>query len=530
MTRSPPGNSQQQLVAALRDPRSHPAGTRHVRLIETHISWILLAGRFAYKIKKAVNLGFLDFTGLAARRFYCEEEIRLNRRLAPQLYLEAIPIGGSPENPMLGQDPAIEYAVKMRRFAPDNLFDKLLAKGRITPQHIDELAALLSSFHHGLHPALASSPYGTPETILADALQNFEQMRDLLTDAADLRQLAAVETLSRAEYIAHEKDFANRRAHGYIRECHGDLHLGNIALIGGHPVPFDGIEFNADFRWQDIISEIAFPVMDLLQHRQPGLAFRLLNGWLEAGGDYEGIALLRFYLAYRAMVRAKIGAIRAAQPGLPPSVRLNTLAACRDYMRLAEYCLTRRHPALILTHGLPGSGKTTFAQEALETLPAIRIRSDVERKRLHGLSPLDDSRAVPDIYSQEATRRTYARLQALARIALNAGFVVIVDAAFLRREERLTFRKLAREMQVPFAIASLQAPDSALRARIARRQTGKQDASEADMKVLHLLQTVQEPLDAEEKEHTVEFNNSNAWPGFGTRQSWEKLRAMIGGE
>ncbi len=516
--------AQQRLVASLIATLRRTSG--QVRLIETHISWVLLAGDFAYKIKKSVNLGFLDFTTLDLRRFYCDEEIRLNRRLAPQLYLETLPIGGSPERPLPGQQPAIEYAVKMRRFPPDNLLDRLLAKGRVTPQCMDELAASLARFHHSLPPAPAATAYGTPECIRADALQNFEQMQPLLPSVADLHQLTAVRISTVGEYALHEKDFAARRAQGMVRECHGDLHLGNIALIGGHPVPFDGIEFNPDFRWQDIISEIAFPVMDLLQHRQPALAFRLLNGWLEAGGDYAGICVLRFYLAYRAMVRAKIDAIRTSQPGLSARAKTSALMACRSYMALAEQILTRRHPALIITHGLPGSGKTTFAQLALERFGAIRIRSDVERKRLFCLAPLEDSHAGENIYSKDATRHTYAKLQELARTALAAGFPVIVDAAFLRRAERDNFRQLADEMHAPFAIASLQAPDAVLRARIAQRRAGAGDASEADVAVLNMLQTVQEPLDALEMNVSVEFKSSGNPPGFGESQ-WDRLEQRI---
>ncbi|HEY5995362.1 MAG TPA: AAA family ATPase [Gallionellaceae bacterium] len=537
MKRSRASNNQPQLIAALLDPRRGLLGAQRVRLIETHISWVLLAGRFAYKIKKAVDLGFLDFTTLRSRRFYCEEEIRLNRRLAPQLYLEALPISGSPEHPVLGPtrsgQPAFEYAVKMRRFAPNNLLDKLLSKGLVTPQHMDQLAALLAGFHHNLPPALPDSSYGAPASILAAALQNFEQMQPLLADVpppnqADLAQLATIRQLTAAEFSAHENDFAARRAQGLVRECHGDLHLGNIALIRGKPVPFDGIEFSPALRWEDIVSEIAFPVMDLQLHGQPALAFRLLNAWLEAGGDYAGICVLRFYLAYRAMVRAKISAIRAAQPGLAARAKTQALAACLSYMALAEQTLTQRHPALIITHGLPGSGKTTFAQLALEKFCAIRIRSDVERKRLFGLSPLESSRAGADIYSQEATRRTYARLRDLARTALAAGYPVIVDAAFLRRDERTVFRTLADEIKVPFAIASLQASDAALRARIAQRQAGARDASEADIGVLNLLQAAQEPLDTRE-ENCIEFKNGEDQAGYGQAQ-WRALGKIIAGK
>ena len=307
--------AQQRLIAALRDPARSPLRPHRVRLIETHISWVLLAGKFAYKIKKAVNLEFLDFSTLAARRFYCEEELRINRRLAPQLYLDVVPIGGSPEQPTPGGEPAIEYAVRMRRFAADKLLDRLLPKGLVTRKHMDRLAATLAAFHGGLPPAAPETPYGTPASIRAAAMQNFDQLRRLLADAADRAALAAVRGLTEAEYARCTQDFAARRMQGHVRECHGDLHLGNIALIRGEPVPFDGIEFSAELRWEDVMSETAFLMMDLLLHGASALAFRFLNAYLEAGGDYAGVRTLRYYLAYRAMVRAKIGAIRLAQAG-----------------------------------------------------------------------------------------------------------------------------------------------------------------------------------------------------------------------
>ncbi len=220
------------------------------------------------------------------------------------------------------------------------------------------------------------------------------------------------------------------------------------------------------------MSEIAFTVMDLQHRSHPEFAWRLLNAYLEANGDYGGIPVLRFYLAYRAAVRAKVCAIRAGQAGLSRLDRTEELAACRSYLALARQSLERFRPALIITHGLPGSGKTTFSQLALQQMGGIRIRSDVERKRLFGLGTLEDSRIVGDIYGAEATRRTYARLLELARGIMQAGFPAIVDAAFLRREEREAFRQLAESLSVPFAIASLHAGDDTLRERIRHAAAG----------------------------------------------------------
>ena len=517
--------NQQKLIAALRDPRCYAPVVQSVQVIETHISWVLLAGEYAYKIKKAINLGFLDYTELDARKFYCDEEIRLNRRTAPDIYLDTVAIGGSPEAPEFGAQPALEYAVKMRRFDSASLMADLLLRGKISALHVDRLAARIARFHAGVSVADVSSGFGTAESINAAALQNFEQLRSLLTDDADREDVAALEAATEAEYTQCREIFETRRTYGFVRECHGDLHLGNIVLIGDEPVPFDCIEFNPALRWIDVMDEIAFSVMDLLHRDHPELAWRLLNAYLEAGGDYGGLSVLRFYLAYRATVRAKVCAIWVAQTHNSGRAKSDEMAACRSYLALALQCLGQYRPALIITHGLPGSGKTTFSQLALQQLGAIRIRSDVERKRLFGLGTLDNSRAaVGDIYGPEATRRTYARLQELARSILLAGFPVIVDAAFLQQDEREAFRELAQNMSVPFAIASLYAEDSRLRKRIRQRRN---DASEADVAVLDMLQSKQQPLSQRELACTAIFTTEDTPDSADNTRAWNQLERML---
>lgn len=516
---------QQQLVNALCAPRYFP---RKPSLQETHISWVLLTGSDAYKIKKAVNLGFLDFSTLELRHFFCTEELHLNRRLAPKLYLDVVAIGGNPEEPVLGKEPAIEYAVHMRRFTQSSLMDRMLAHGLITSGHIDKLAAVIADFHNALPPAAADSPLVETAAIQTAALQNFEKLPQLLSAPNDLAMLEAVRQANALEFAACEPLFRQRAAAGCVRECHGDLHLGNIVVLDDMPTPFDCIEFSAALRWIDVISEISFTVMDLLRRGQPQLAWRLLNGYLEITGDYQGCGVLRFYLAYRAMVRAKIAAIRASQRGVAKA--RHELKSCRSYLGLAHDCLTRRRPALIITQGLPGCGKSTFAQVALERLGAIRIRSDVERKRLFGLIALANSKALidADIYSEDATRRTYARLHELARGVIAAGFPVIVDAAFLRHDERESFRALAQGMAVPFVIASLQTDAAVLAERLAQRSSRSNDASEADISVLQKLQLVQEPLRNQELIATVTFiNNGDVAALRSADEAWKMLDARL---
>jgi hypothetical protein len=475
---------------------------REPRLVETHISWVLLAGDFAYKLKKPLNLGFLDFSTLERRRFFCEEELRLNRRLAPDLYLEVVPVTGNAEAARFGgAGPAVEYAVKMRRFDEEARLDRVLARGGLEPAQVDALARRVADFHAGLPPAAAGTGFGGPENIAFYARQNFDQIRPRLAAGPDLDALARLETWTGQEFAARREDFAARRREGFVRECHGDLHLGNIALIAGEPVVFDCIEFNPELRWIDVASEVAFAVMDLEDRGRPDLASRFLNAWLEGCGDYPGLAVLPYYLVYRALVRAKVAAIRLGQPELGEPERAAALAQCREYLALALRFTAPPRPSLAITRGLAGSGKTTLSLAAVESLGAIRIRSDVERKRLFGLAPAARTGSALDqgIYSRTAGARTYARLAALAESVLRAGYRVIVDAAFLERERRRAFRALAARLRVPFAILDFQAPDAELDRRVAARQAAGADASEAGLAVLRRQRQTAEPLTAEEQ-------------------------------
>lgn len=515
---------QQELVDAL----CTSGFLRKPKVEETHISWVLLSGHDAFKIKKSVDLGFLDFSTLEARRFYCNEELRLNRRLAPDLYLDVVAIGGSVEQPIFGSEPAIEYAVYMRRFAQSNMMDRMLARNRVRPDHIDKLAAVIANFHASLNPAAADSAHCDIAAIRHAVFANFDHLTQLPGTPNDLAMLEAVRLASESAFACCEPLLRKRAAAGRVRECHGDLHLGNIVLLNDMPTPFDGIEFSAALRWIDVISEISFTVMDFLQRGHPQLAWRLLNAYLEHSGDYQGCGVLRFYLSYRAMVRAKIAAIRASQRSVAKA--RHDLKQCRSYLSLAHDCLTRRRPAIIITHGLPGSGKSTFAQLALERLGAIRIRSDVERKRLFGLSALANSRALSDvdIYSQEATRRTYARLHEIARDVIAAGFPVIIDAAFMLYTERKSFRALAQEMAVPFTIASLQSDETLLAERLTRRKHFGNDASEADVSIMQKLQQFQQPLRDEELNATVTFiNNGDVNTLRSDIEKWKSLDAYL---
>jgi aminoglycoside phosphotransferase family enzyme/predicted kinase len=518
------------LIAALRDPLRYAHPVTRIDVLETHISWVILTGQYTYKIKKPVNLGFLDFTTLAARRRYCDEELRLNRRLAPALYESVVSITGSAENPSVeGKGTAIEYAVKMREFPQTALASNLLADGTLGAADIDALAARIAAFHAHTGVAAQGCPYGTPEAVMAPARDNFTQLDRLLPDPADQARIAELRTWTQNEYTARWTQLGDRHTQGCVRECHGDLHLGNIVMLDGALTPFDCIEFDPALRWIDVMSEIAFLVMDLTDRARTDFASRFLNAYLQASGDFAGLGTLRFYRVYRALVRAKIHALRAAQAGCTPAQRERLCAASRGYVELARRCAQDSRPAIILMHGLSGSGKSVLAQSLAEEIGAIRLRSDVERKRISGLTPLarSDSSLASGLYSTERTRLTYHRLLDLARLTANAGYPVIIDATFLQHSQRDLFRRDAAARGVPFVIVDVTAPVATLRARIAARLAAGGDASEADPAVLTHQLAQDEALTNEESSAVLRIDSGLADVETIQREAGVALRSRL---
>lgn len=506
------------LIAALLAPRCYPHPAEGIEIAETHISWVLLAGEFAYKLKKPVDLGFLDFRSLDARRVACEEEVRLNRRLAPQLYLGVVPITGNDEFPRVGGDgPVLDYAVAMRRFDRGNELARLARRGLIAPRHIDGLARTLARFHASAAVASIDAPLGTPDVVLAHCLENFRQVAgsagapgdDAAADPTRATRLQRLEAWTRTEHARLAPMMESRRSRGFVRECHGDLHLANLVLIDDTVVAFDGIEFSAALRWTDVAADLAFVVMDLRRFGLKGLAQRLLDAWLEITGDFEAITLMPFLLVYRAMVRAKVASLRAAQAAGPAQRR-----ACRDeaaaYIALAERCRSTMSPVLLATCGVSGSGKSGLASRLLEAGDWIRLRSDVERKRLRGLEPTQRSTDGhgDSIYSHRTTRATYARLARLASDLLAAGVPVIVDAACLLRSQRATLRAVAAARRVPFGILAVQAPRDLLERRIRERACAGSDPSEATVEVLAAQLVAMQPLSEQELACAVTVDTS----------------------
>lgn len=478
-------------VEALRAALPPAADTR---ILETHISWVLLSGTEAYKFKKPVDFGFLDFTTLERREFYCREELRLNRRLAPDLYLDVVPVTGSQQAPRLGPGPGklLDWGVHMRRFPQSAQLDRQLAAGKLAAADLAAFAARLAGFHGKAQVATDAGGPGLPSALDRAAMDNFRSVRgQALLGEAYSERVRTLQTWTRAQFDSLAPLLWQRHAQGKVRECHGDLHLSNLLrLEDGSVTAFDCIEFSPDLRWIDVLNDAAFLVMDLLERGRQDLGYAFLNAYLEETGDYEGLRALPYFIAYRSMVRAKVALLQAAQDS-GPADRASAVERAMQHVDLAADVSVAGPTRLVITHGLSGSGKSWLSRQLAVLLPAIWLRSDVERKRLHGLHRMADSKSAPgqQLYTSEAGQATYGRLRDLAEGALAAGFNVLVDAAFLEPDRRDMFRALARKASAGFCILDCRAPETTLRDRVQQRHDSGTDPSEADLAVLqHQLQ------------------------------------------
>jgi uncharacterized protein len=497
---NPQRSLMQRLVLLLR--KESPC----VAVFETHISWVLVTQDFAYKFKKAVHFDFLDFSTLNARDFYCREELRLNRRLAPTLYLGLTRITGSSEHPRIDAPGApIEYAVKMRAFPQQALWSHRIAAHCIGAAEIDALATLIAQFHQTAAVAVSDSDWGAPDALKVAADENLKALTALVRDADGIARLDKINAWHAVRQQALRRVFEQRKTECRIRECHGDLHSANILTLDDQVQVFDCIEFNESLRWIDVINDIAFACMDLEFHGRRDLAARFLNQYLQISGDYGGVAVLRYYQLHRALVRCKVALLRARQLRQDGQDAAEQQTQADRYLACASACTAPSPAAIMITHGYSGSGKSTFATCVVESIGAIQLRSDIERKRLHGMAATQKAAAAPDteLYHPAATRITYQRLLDLTRGLIESGKAVIVDAAFLHSAQRVPFRALARELGVPFFIFDMQASEAAMRERIAARAQAGSDASDAGLDILAHQLAQHDPLAVEEMQHAV---------------------------
>lgn len=493
---------------------AYPHPVQDVTLVETHISWVLLTGDFAYKIKRPVRYAFVDLTSAARRAFFCEEELRLNRRFAPDLYLDVCDITQSPGGARIGSSgPPIERCVRMRQFPAEEELDRLLEAGRIEPAALEEFGRDLAHVHSRLPVVDVTQRFGLPREIRQGIFANLDEYVAAAAAAGAGGGVNALRAAFEKALNATEDCMTLRRLHGRVRECHGDLHTRNIVRRESRLVGFDCIEFEPAFRWIDVAEEIALLLADLESRGYPMHAHAFLAGYLCASGDYEALRVLNLYKAHRAVVRAKVAALEIAAAADERTA--GNLRARHDVrLHCAQEALAPKSPQLILMSGLSGSGKTWLARRLAPVLHAIHVRSDVERKRGAGLPEHADSGSATGsgLYSAASTAQLYQRLAACAQDVLAGGYSLIVDATFSRRSTRALFQQLARRLHVPLRVIRCEAPPDVLRERITQRKRSEHDASEADLAVLEWQLRHDEPIAADEALDVVTVDTTSMDP------------------
>lgn len=494
------------LIDTLMLPAAFAHAVRNVELIETHISWVILTDEYAYKIKKPIVLDFLNFGDLERRKYFCEEELRLNRPWAPDIYLDVVPISIDDGQPRFGGEGVpIEYALRMRRFDQELLLDRQLECGSLSVADMRELGAHIAERHLAA-PVIDKSHRDRVVTLTKEFIRdNFPALEGFADDV----ELARLRQWSEDELQNLEEILWQRFDDGFVRDCHGDLHLANLVRLPGGITTFDCIEFNDDLRHIDVICDIAFLVMDLVARSRHDLATHFLNRYLERTGDYDGMSLLSVYFVYRCLVRAKVAAIRC-QERAEASEQSTGREEVLRYCDMARRQIAARVPILIVMSGLSGSGKTWVSNQLLTAMTAIRVRSDIERKRMFGMNETEDSSSGigRGIYTAQANRELYDRLFSAARVSLAAGHNVILDAAFLRREEREVAVDIARRCKCVPVILQITAPLETMRKRILTRERRAKDASEAGLAVLEHQITAADSLSAAEKALAIIAENS----------------------
>lgn len=495
------------LIQSLLRPEAYPHEVGKLELIETHISWVLLTGPYAYKIKKPIKLEFLDFRLLSSRKKFCDVELKLNRQWAPEIYLDVVTIRQSGQQTAVGETGrVIEYAVKMKQFPQSARLDAQLDAGALDNQDMRSFAELLANQHRQARVCDLNETHGTLSYIRQPMLENFEHLtKDFKSKSVERLRDWTSNKLCRLHSV-----LLARQREGFIRVCHGDLHLANMVRLDSGIRAFDCIEFSEKLRDIDVISDVAFLAMDLVARQRTDLAYQFLNRYLEISGDYMGMQLFDLYFVYHCLIRAKVAMIRSSERAVVADAERD-MVDVMHYIAVAEDCIARPFPMLIAMHGLSGSGKTWVSEQVMRMMPAIRVRSDIERKRLNALGETGHSHSSVGhgLYREKITVEVYDRLRYLATVLLTAGHTVIIDAAFLAIEERRKLEFSAERLGVTLIFLDTRATEGELQARLIRRARIGKDASEASLDVLRYQQQTADELVDSESTHVLPVNTDD---------------------
>jgi aminoglycoside phosphotransferase family enzyme/gluconate kinase len=486
---------QRAILQAMGDPAFYPDAPSAVTVRETHISTLFLTDEYVYKVKKPVDFGFLDFTTLSARHFFCEQEVRLNRRLSPGVYLGVVAIHQS-ERGITLEPPGdvVEYAVKMRRIPEARMMDVLLARGKIDAGIIRQIALQLVGFHSRARTDQEISLYGTVARVAKNTEENFRQTEEFIGRTLSRDQFDRITAFTRHFLEARRPLFRRRVAEKRIRDCHGDIRMEHICIVDPIVI-FDCIEFNRRFRYTDVAADLAFLAMDLDFHDRPPFSRALVKTYVEYSQDVELLKVIRFYKCYRAYVRGKVESFQGADSVLPDAAREKHLSRARRYFALADtYAQARSY--LVITSGLTGTGKSKLADALARDLDMALFQSDRIRKEISGV-PAEEHRLEPfgkGIYSQETSRRTYQTLLAKAEEALHQGRPVILDATYLKQGQRNAVQELAEKFPVPFFVIEVTCPEEEVKKRLSNRIREPGAISDGRWEIYLSQKNVQEPI------------------------------------
>lgn len=490
-------------LQSLLAPTAYPEHTTSVHLVQTHVSFIFITDIFVYKIKKPVDLGFLNFTTLDRRRFYCNEEVRLNRRLCPDMYLGVVEVRESPAGAHFdGEGTVIDYAVKMKRLPEERMLDRLLRDGKVTADDIGRIARTIGEFHIKAVQGEEIDCYGSTAGIRLNWDECFQQIAEFVPLIITQRDLRIIMNWVSTFLAEHESLFAERVAKGYIRDCDGDIHMENICLADRIWI-FDCIEFNNRFRYSDTAADISFLLMDFDFNGRSDFSGVFLSEYIDTTGDRDIMGVLNFYKVYRAVVRGKVESFKLIDPNIPEDDKRAAQERAIRYMRLARgYVIRRGFPtSLIITCGLMGSGKSSIASALAFELGMDLYCSDTVRKEIAHVPAFshDFSSYGRGIYDAGFDQATYDSLLARAEKSLMADKTVIIDATFRRKSDRIRFRTLAEKLSVPFYLINTVCPENLIKERLDERAKSPGTASDGRWELLGRQADEFEPLNSDEQ-------------------------------
>ncbi|MDX2271320.1 MAG: AAA family ATPase [Cyanobacteriota bacterium] len=534
-----PSSALPELIQQMLQPGFYPHSvTLPIELIQTHISYIFLTGDFAYKVKKPLDFGFLDFTTLEKRHHFCLEELRMNQRGAPDLYLEVLPISQADGDPyqLAGHGEAVEYVLKMRQFPQEALFSRLFEQGELTIGHMEALGRVVAEFHAQTLTNPRIREFGRVEQVREAFDQNYEQTEAYIGGPQTLQQFEETRAYTDHFFANNVSLFEQRMAQDRIRECHGDLHLRNICLWENKILLFDCIEFNESFRFVDVMYDIAYGVMDLDALGRPDLGNAYLNTYLEMTGDWEGLQVLPIYLNRQSYVRAKVISFLLGDPSAPESVKAEASKTAASYYHLAWSYTQPQQGGIWVMAGLSGSGKSTVARHLARQQQAIHIRSDAVRKHLAGI-PLYGSGGA-EVYSPQMTQQTYQRLEDLGCLLACQGYRVILDAKYDQQGVRESLLNRADQQGIPIAMIHCFAPPAVLQERLRKRADARSpvdsptpqweigttafspDIADATVDLIDQQLAQWQPFSTQELERMIALDTDGDWQAQISQTNW----------